>query len=162
VRARREFFAVEATKDTAAKPPGGAWAGRRGGPDLTTGPIGKTLIVFALPVMGANILQSVNGSANAIWVSHVLGEAALTAISNANQIFFLMLGAAFGITMAANIMIAQAVGADDKALAKRVVGTCTIFFIVVSLAVGVAGFTLTPAILSAMGTPQDARADAIA
>jgi Na+-driven multidrug efflux pump len=67
--------------------------GRRGGPDLTTGPIGKTLILFALPVLGSNILQSLNGSANAIWVSHVLGEAALTATSNANQIMFLMLGA---------------------------------------------------------------------
>ena len=54
----------------------GGFGGRRG-PDLTVGPIGKTLILFALPMMGANILQSLNGSANAIWVSHVLGEAAL-------------------------------------------------------------------------------------
>ena len=72
--------------------PLGGFHGRRGGPDLTTGPIGKTLILFALPVLGSNILQSLNGSANAIWVSHVLGEAALTATSNANQIMFLMLG----------------------------------------------------------------------
>jgi putative MATE family efflux protein len=136
------------------------FAGRRG-PDLTTGPIGKTLILFALPVMGTNILQSLNGSANAIWVSHVLGEAALTAISNSNQIFFLMLGAVFGMSMAANIMIGQSVGAGDRALTRRVVGTATLFFIVISIAVGVAGVTLTPAILSAMGTPADARADAI-
>jgi putative MATE family efflux protein len=135
---------------------------RRPGPDLTTGPIGKTLIVFALPVLGSNILQSLNGSANAIWVSHVLGEAALTATSNANQIFFLMLGAVFGISMAANIMIGQAIGAADPLVAKRVVGTSTAFFIVLSLAVGLAGMTFTPHILDAMGTPADARADAIA
>jgi putative MATE family efflux protein len=148
---------VEARTNTGGRP-----GGRRGGPDLTKGPIGPTLIAFAMPVLGSNILQSLNGSANAVWVSHVLGEAALTATSNANQIFFLMLGAVFGISMAANIMIGQAIGAEDDALAKRVVGTSTIFFIVLSLAVGVAGFTLTPAILSAMGTPPDARADAIA
>nr|QQZ50825.1 hypothetical protein JKL49_05830 [Phenylobacterium glaciei] len=53
--------------------PGGP-GGRFGGKDLTTGPIGPTLIAFALPVMGSNILQSLNGSANAIWVSHVLGR----------------------------------------------------------------------------------------
>jgi putative MATE family efflux protein len=135
--------------------------GRRG-PDLTTGPIGKTLILFALPVMGSNILQSINGSVNAVWVSHVLGEAALTAISNSNQIFFLMLGAVFGMSMAANIMIGQAVGAGDRALATRVVGTATLFFIVVSASVGLAGYLLTPAILSGMGTPADARAPAIA
>ena len=142
-------------------PPAGGWKGR-GGPDLTVGPIGKTLILFSLPVLGSNILQSLNGSANAVWVSHVLGEAALTATSNSNQVFFLMLGAVFGVSMAANIMIGQAVGAKDEALAKKVVGTCTTFFIVLSLAVGVAGGILTPHILDAMRTPLEARADAIA
>lgn len=141
-------------------PPGG-FPGRRG-PDLTTGPIGRTLILFALPVLGSNILQSLNGSANAFWVSHVLGEAALTATSNANQIFFLMLGAVFGVSMAANIMIGQAIGAEDTPLARKVVGTCTTFFIGLSLLVGVAGGILTPHILDAMRTPVDARADAIA
>jgi len=140
----------------------GGWQGRRGGPDLTTGPIGKTLIAFALPVLGSNILQSLNGSANAIWVSHVLGEAALTATSNSNQIFFLMLGAVFGVSMAANIMIGQAIGAGDRTLAKKVVGTCTTFFIILSLGVGVAGGILTPHILDAMRTPPAARIDAIA
>jgi putative MATE family efflux protein len=138
-------------------PPGG-----RKGPDLTVGPIGKTLILFSLPVLGSNILQSLNGSANAVWVSHVLGEAALTATSNSNQIFFLMLGAVFGVSMAANIMIGQAMGARDEALAKKVVGTCTTFFIVLSLAVGILGGLLTPYILDAMRTPAAARADAIA
>ena len=136
--------------------------GRPGGPDLTVGPIGKTLITFALPVLGSNILQSLNGSANAFWVSRVLGEAGLTATNNANQIFFMMLGAAFGVTMAANIMIGQAIGARDEATARRVVGTATTFFIAISLLIGVAGGALTPHILAAMRTPPDARADAIA
>jgi putative MATE family efflux protein len=139
----------------------GGFHGRRGGPDLTTGPIGKTLILFALPVLGSNILQSLNGSANAIWVSHVLGEAALTATANSNQIFFLMMGASFGLTMACNIMLGQAVGAGDIPTAKRVVGTSTLFFVFLSVALGVAGYLLTPAILGAMGTPPDAKADAI-
>jgi putative MATE family efflux protein len=133
-----------------------------GGPDLTTGPIGRTLIMFALPVLGSNVLQSLNGTANAFWVSHQLGEAALTAISNANQIFFMMLGAVFGVTMAANIMIGQALGAEDTPLARKVVGSCTTFFAVLSLLVGIAGYTLTPHILDAMRTPPDARAGAIA
>lgn len=141
---------------------GGAGATGRKGPDLTTGPIGRTLILFALPVLGSNILQSLNGTANAFWVSHVLGEAALTATSNANQIFFLMLGAVFGVSMAANIMIGQAIGAEDRPLAKKVVGSCTAFFIALSLLVGVLGYTFTPHILDAMRTPADARIDAIA
>ena len=129
--------------------------------DLTVGPIAKTLIVFAMPVLGSNILQSLNGSANAIWVSHVLGEAALTATVNANNIFFLMLGAVFGLSMAANLLISQSVGGKDLAMVKRVVGSATTFFLVLSLAVGVAGYLLTPAVLRIMQTPPDATRDAI-
>ena len=134
---------------------------RRRGPDLTTGPIGPTLVVFALPVLGSNILQTLNGSVNTAWVSHILGEAALTASANAGQVFFLMIGVVFGISMAANLMIGQAVGARDEAAARRVVGTCTVFFIVAALSLAVAGWMLTPRILDLMGTPQDARPGAI-
>jgi len=135
--------------------------GKRRRLDLTTGPIGPTLIAFSLPVMGSNILQSLNGSVNTAWVSHTLGEAALTATANAGQIFFLMIGIVFGISMAANIMIGQAVGARDEASARKVVGTCTVFFIVASFALAVVGGLLTPAILDAMGTPAAARPGAI-
>ena len=130
--------------------------------DLTTGPVGRTLVAFSLPVLGANVLQSVNGSANAIWVSHVLGEAALTATVNANQIFFLLVGAVFGLTMAANILIAQAIGARDPAAARKVAGTATSFFVVFAVVVAIAGAALTPHILTLMATPPDAKADAIA
>jgi putative MATE family efflux protein len=126
------------------------------------GPIGSTLIAFALPVLGSNILQSLNATANMFWVARVLGEAGVTAVNNANQLFFMMLGAAFGVTMAANILIGQAVGARDEGLARKVVGTATVFFAVVSVLIGVLGGILTPHILDAMGTPPDARVDAIA
>ena len=92
--------------------PGGP--GRRPGmPDLTTGPIGPTLVTFALPVLGTNILQSLSGTSNAFWVSHVLGPAALTATTNANQVFFLMMGAMFGVSMSANLLIGQAIGSGN-------------------------------------------------
>ena len=42
--------------------------------DLTGGPIARTLLLFALPVLGSNVLQSLNGSINAVWVGRFLGE----------------------------------------------------------------------------------------
>lgn len=134
----------------------------KGKPDLTTGPIARTLLVFALPILGSNILQSINGSANAIWVSHLLGEAALTATANANQIFFLILSGVMGVTLAANVMIGQAAGAGNIELTKRVVGACCFFFVVAATGLGLLGVTFTPFILDLMATPADARADAVA
>ncbi|HEY2661046.1 MAG TPA: MATE family efflux transporter [Caulobacteraceae bacterium] len=130
--------------------------------DLVEGPIGKTLFLFALPVLGGNALQNLNGTVNAFWVSHSLGVEAVTAISNANIIMMLLLGTVFGISMAANILIGQAYGAEDMRMVKRVVGTATSFFVVLPVVVAIFGGIATPHILAAMGTPPDARADAVA
>ena len=123
---------------------------------LTTGPIPQTLLMFALPVLGANVLQSLNGSVNAVWVGRFLGEAALTATSNANLVLFLMLGTMFGIGMAATILVAQSVGARDLAEARRIVGTSATFFFGVSVVIAVAGWIFVDAILEVLGTPPDA------
>lgn len=128
--------------------------------DLTRGPITSTLLLFALPVLGGNALQALNGSVNQFWVSHSLGVSAVTAIGNANVVMMLLLGVIFGVSMAANILIAQNVGAGDLPMVKRVMGTATTFFIVLALLVAVFGYFASPTILGWMGTPGAARAEA--
>jgi putative MATE family efflux protein len=132
----------------------------RGGRDLTKGPIRSTLWMFALPVLGSNVLQSLNASVNAIWVSHLLGETGLTATANANLILFFLLSVVFGTTMAASLLVAQAVGAGDQVLVKRSVGASLAFFSILAVTVAVLGFFFTPTILDAMQTPIDAKAEA--
>jgi putative MATE family efflux protein len=132
----------------------------RGRKDLTQGPITRTLLMFSLPLLGGNALQSLNGTVNQVWVSHTLGESAITALGNANIVMMLMMAAIFGIGMAGNILIGQAMGAGDPALLKRVMGTATTFFIALSLFIAVTGGLATPHILNAMGTPAEAKADA--
>jgi putative MATE family efflux protein len=128
----------------------------RPGAELTSGSIPRRLFAFALPILLGNVLQSVNGSINAIWVGNFLGTAALTATNNSNIVMFLLLGAVFGITMASTILIAQAVGARKLDEARRVVGTSATFFLALSLGFSLIGLWLSPAILAWMGTPADA------
>ena len=78
---------------------------RRG--DLTQGSIGPTLLRFALPTLASSILQSLNGTINAIWVGRFLGEGALAATSNANMVMFLLTAFVFGFGMASTILIGQ-------------------------------------------------------
>ncbi|MDY7578009.1 MATE family efflux transporter [Herbaspirillum sp. RTI4] len=131
-------------------------------PDLISGPIARTLLMFSLPVLGGNILQSLNASVNAIWIGHYLGEAALTAASNANTILFFLLGVVFGISMATAILVGQSVGSGNLAQARRVVGTGASFFAALSVLVALAGYVLTPTILHAMHTPANAQPYAVA
>jgi len=121
--------------------------------NLTEGSIPTVLFRFALPILFANVLQSLNGSVNSVWVGRYLGEAALTATSNANTVMFLLIGAAFGVALAATILVGQCIGANDIPETKRVVGTSATFFTGISVAMAVAGLLLCRPLLIAMSTP---------
>ena len=123
---------------------------------LTEGPIPRALLAFSLPILLGNVLQSVNGSVNAIWVGKFLGEASLAAVGNANVLMFLLFGVMFGFSMASNIMVAQCVGAKNIAEAKRVVGTSAVFFLGLSLAMSLIGFAAAKMLVAWLGTPADA------
>lgn len=130
--------------------------------DLTSGPVGRTLLIFALPVLGSNVLSNLNGFINSIWVGKYLGQSALAATSNVNIILFTLFASVFGVGMASTILVGQAVGARQFDEAKRVFGTGATFFAVIALSVTAVGCVLAPNILDAMRTPPDARAYAIA
>lgn len=129
---------------------------------LTEGPIGKTLIMFTLPILFGNVLQSLNGSVNAIWVGHGLGEAALAATSNANTILFFLLGAVFGVGMASTILIGQSIGANNLERTKRVIGTSLTFFVGISILIAVLGPLGTERMMQWMRTPPESQPLAVA
>jgi len=135
---------------------------RPGARDLTSGAIGPTLLAFALPTLGSSILQSLNGSINAIWVGRFLGEDALAATSNANIVMFLLTSFVFGFGMATTILVGQRFGAGDIDGARRVIGTGTGFFALASLAGAGIGWLFAPDILRLLGTPADAAPLALA
>ncbi|NVP29762.1 MAG: MATE family efflux transporter [Sphingomonas sanguinis] len=122
---------------------------------MTAGPIGKTLLLFALPTLGSSVLQSLNGSINAIWIGQFLGERALAATTNANIIMFLLVAATFGFGMAATILIGQNMGRRDVDAVRRVLGSALGLFAVISTLTVVLGWLAAPAILRALATPAE-------
>jgi putative MATE family efflux protein len=127
------------------------------GRDLTSGPIMATLLAFALPTLGSNILQSLNASVNAIWVGRFLGEEALAATSNANLVLFLMSASIFGFAMAATILVGQAMGRRDLPAARRAMGTGVGVFAVTATLIAALGWAASPAILHLLATPAAAQ-----
>ncbi len=130
--------------------------------DLTQGRIAPTLLMFALPTLASSILQSLNGTINAIWVGRFLGENALAATSNANMVMFLLTAFVFGFGMAATILVGQAWGRRDIEGARLVFGTATGGFAVIAIGIAIAGYFLSPAILNLLGTPAAAAPLALA
>src|ERR1700741_2036394 len=80
---------------------------------LTQGPILRTLIAFSIPMLVGNVIQTLNGSINSIWVGRLIGESALAATTNANVVMFLLFAAVFGLGNATTICVGQLFGGRD-------------------------------------------------
>ena len=110
------------------------------------------MLHFTLPLWGGYVLQSLNTSVNAFWIGRHLGETALSAAVQANNLLFVLIALVFGISQAANLLVAQAVGAGNWPLARSVTGTSAGLFLVMALLLAAIGWPLAPHWLRSMGT----------
>ncbi len=124
-----------------------------GGHDLTVGSIPGHLIRFSLPMLLGSVIQNAYGIINGIWVGKGLGEDALAAVTATFPVFWMLIAAAIGLTMAANIMVSQAYGARDWGQVRRVAGNSVALVSAVSLALLVAGHLSCNALLRMIDTP---------
>lgn len=88
--------------------------------DFTEGNIAKQVIDFTLPIMFGNVLMSVYGIINMIWVGRLLGHEAVAAVSASLPIIMLMPAFLIGLGMATNVLIAQAFGRKDTVTLKKI------------------------------------------
>lgn len=130
--------------------------------DLTQGPILRTLMMFSVPMLVSNVLQTLNGSINSIWVGRLIGNSALAATANANIVMFLLFAAVFGFGMATTVRVGQFFGARDIDAARRTFGAGVGLCIVLAITTGVLGGIFSPALLHLLSTPEASLAEALA
>ena len=121
--------------------------------DLTQGPIFKTLIAFSIPMLIGNMIQTLNGSINAIWVGRLLGENALAATTNANGVMFLMFALVFGFGSATTVRVGQHFGARNVEAARRTFGSGLGFCVLMSAVIALLGWIFSPHLLRILRTP---------
>jgi putative MATE family efflux protein len=129
--------------------------------DLTQGPILRTLLAFSIPTLISNLLQTLNGTINSVWVGRLIGNSALAATANVNIVMFLTITAVFGFSMATTVRVGQHFGARDVDAARTTFGTGVGFCLIISVVVGMAGWLLAAPLLNALGTPGESRVEAL-
>lgn len=130
--------------------------------NLTQGPILRTLILFSIPTMLANVLQTLGQTINTIWVGQLLGEAALAATINANLVMFLVFSTVFGFGMAATVRVGHNLGGGDIDGARRVFGAGTGFCAGISIIGALLGWIFAEGLLEILATPEAVRDQALA
>src|ERR1700682_6708161 len=86
-------------------------------------PIWQAMLVFLVPLMLSNILQSASATLNSIYLGRLIGVHPLAPASSFFPIIFSMIAFFIGIASASSVLIGQAYGARDEERLKAVAGT---------------------------------------
>ncbi len=134
-------------------------ASKRKGLDMLNGTIWNKLPLFALPIAATAILEQLfNASDIAVvgnFTSAAQKTAAVAAVGANSPVIGLIVNLFVGIALGSNVIIANAVGREDKETIQKTVGTSIIISIVGGILVAVIGEIFAEPILSSLNVPAD-------
>ena len=128
--------------------------------DLTVGSVTKKLVRFALPLFGANLLQSFYSIADMLIVGRYVGKTGLAAISNASMLSYIITSVCIGMTMGGTVLVSQYKGAHDEQGQKETVGTLFSLSFFSSIVVTIVSLLLYAPFFSFLLVPVEAMKEA--
>lgn len=118
----------------------------------------RPFLLFLLPLLFTNILQSLSGTINTIFVGQLLGVQAIAAVSVFAPLIFFLMAFIIGIASGSSILIGQAWGAKDTDLVKRITGNSIAIVLLLGIVIAVVGASFSQSIIIQMGVPSDIQA----
>ena len=156
--------AAQAEIEAIAAPPiehvdGGVWdsireALRGSRRDYTQGPVGRAILVLAVPMVLEMIMESVFAVCDVFFVSR-LGAAAVATVGLTESWLMLVYALAMGLAIGAAAMVARRTGERDLEGAAKAGGQAIMLGLMVAATIGVIGGTMAPRMLRLMGAPAD-------
>ena len=123
--------------------------------NMTEGPLFVKILLFTLPVMLTNLLQTFYSAADMMVVSLSDEENAVGAIGTTNAMIYLVLNIFMGLSIGANVIVARRIGAGDRRGVSRAVHTSLIAGLALGiLGIGV-GIPLARPLLAKLGARDD-------
>jgi putative MATE family efflux protein len=122
--------------------------------DFTEGPIGRAVILLAVPMVLEMALESVFAVVDVFWVSK-LGAGAVATVGLTESMLALLYALAIGLAMAATALVARRIGERDRERAARTAVQAVALGVCVSVPLGIAGALLAPRLLALMGASPD-------
>jgi putative MATE family efflux protein len=118
-------------------------------------PTWKIYLMFLVPMMMANILQSLSGTLNNIYLGHLIGVKALAAASAFFPIMLFLISFVMGLGSGASVLIGQAWGARQPERVRAVAGTTLTVGMLGGLVVALFGGGFAHLLLQRLHTPPD-------
>lgn len=140
----------------------GTMTKERVGTNLTEGPVMRTLLLFAIPIILTNLIQQLYSMVDLMVIGKFVGTVGTVGVNTGGEIADLISPVALGFSAAGQIYIAQLSGAKEEDKIKETIGTLLSFMLLISLVLMCVTILFHRQILSALNCPQEALGQASA
>ena len=123
--------------------------------DMCNGPLLGKILIFSLPLMASGILQLLFNAADMVVAGRFAGSIALGAIGATSSLINLLINVFMGLSVGANVTIANFYGAKKDKDVSETVHTTVALSIVCGIALIFVGLFASEPLLRLMGTPAE-------
>src|SRR5438445_4390038 len=118
--------------------------------DFTDGPIGRSLVMLAVPMVLETVLESLFAVVDIFFVAH-LGADAIATVGLTESMESLVYAVAIGLGIGATAVVARRTGEKDGEAAAHAAAQAIFLGVLVALPIAVVGIRYAPQLLAALG-----------
>jgi putative MATE family efflux protein len=122
--------------------------------DYTTAPVGRAVIMLAVPMVVEMAMESIFAVADVFWVSH-LGADAVATVGLTESLMTLIYTAAMGLSIGATALVARRTGEQDLEGASRAAGQSILLGLFVAAAIALVSAPFASSLLRIMGGSEE-------
>ena len=123
--------------------------------DLTNGPLYKTIILFAIPLILANFVSMLFNAMDLMVLSWFADGYEVASVGTTSSLTHLLENIATGLCVGVNIVLARLLGEGNKERAQRVISTAIITSIGLGLIIAIVGSFIARPFLIATNCPTE-------
>ncbi len=124
--------------------------------DLTMGPIGRKLMLFALPLLGSSLIQQLYNTVDIFFVGNFVSDSnAMSAVGASALIVSLLVGFFTGMSVGAGVVVSLFYGEHDDKKLSQAVHTAIMIGLIGGIVLTIVGVIASPLLLQWMNTPPE-------
>ena len=122
--------------------------------DYTSGPIGRAIILLAVPMVLEMMMESLFAVVDIFWVAH-LSPSAVATVGLTESLLTIVYTVAMGLSFGVTAMVARRIGEKKPQEAAEAAVQGIALGVIAAVIIGVAGVVLGPALLGVMGASPE-------
>ena len=129
--------------------------------DLTKGSVLRQLLLFAVPIFGANLLQAMYGTVDLLIVGRFSDAVSVSAVATGSSVMMTVSTVIIGLTMGTTVLLGQYVGMKNDKGAARTVASSLMLFVCVGVVLTFLVILFAAPVAKLMNAPEQAFSETV-